>query len=700
MFLSGSRFALTGQDGASPTKSTCLLGIGWAILSVLTPFYHPYARLWLPLEAFGWLFLGGLFVAIRSRVEVAGRGARWAWKRPADPLPWFALFCALGAAIQTLAPDSVRTRPAPELARTERLAPAGVSIDPQRAPGGRERSACLRPPATCLLSGARRSALPFIASLTWSSLLEPGDPTSWALLDMAMIRQAQLEAKIWTDCSPDWVLVREIPTTLNLPTLLDIDPAAASGAIDRRVGQSSAVAPETDRGRSNESRAAGLALARSRGLGTVTDLYELTMMAGYLLRRDGRPARDVRAVRPEDARRPGRTWSSPGSSRRSATCSVWRSTPSRSRRSAAGRHFGQRRSVGHGNAGRASVRGRRLVGARGDGRLSGRDAAAGDGAAAASSVGRNAPRWRRSRIRPWWPRRRPGWSPRPAAGRSSSSAPGAGHGPLAGMLAARVGLHRRLRRDQPRRGRAPPGHPRDRNHGPLVGPVLRHRDRGIRGVRARVPRKHDPAGRHLRHARRRAPRRRDRAAGPGHPDRQRRPREPWRARRGRSSISTAVTPVKIVASGDLDEYQIAQLVASGAPIDGFGVGTELITSRDAPALAMVYKLVELDGEGKFKLSPGKKTYPMAKQVFRRRDPDGPVLRRPCHAGRRDGRRRAAARADPSIRPAGDRIAIAREHPRPLPGAARRAPGAAAAPGRSAGLSDHLQRAAEQAMPSG
>jgi nicotinate phosphoribosyltransferase len=77
--------------------------------------------------------------------------------------------------------------------------------------------------------------------------------------------------------------------------------------------------------------------------------------------------------------------------------------------------------------------------------------------------------------------------------------------------------------------------------------------------------------------------------------------------------------VKIVVSGDLDEYHIARLVSSGAPIDGFGVGTELITSRDAPALALVYKLVELDGVGKFKLSPGKKTYPMAKQIFRRRD---------------------------------------------------------------------------------
>lgn len=80
--------------------------------------------------------------------------------------------------------------------------------------------------------------------------------------------------------------------------------------------------------------------------------------------------------------------------------------------------------------------------------------------------------------------------------------------------------------------------------------------------------------------------------------------------------------VKIMVSGDLDEERIARLVDAGAPVDGFGVGTELITSRDAPAIAMVYKLVELDGQGRYKLSPSKRTYPMAKQVFRRRGADG------------------------------------------------------------------------------
>ena len=80
--------------------------------------------------------------------------------------------------------------------------------------------------------------------------------------------------------------------------------------------------------------------------------------------------------------------------------------------------------------------------------------------------------------------------------------------------------------------------------------------------------------------------------------------------------------IKIVASGDLDERKIESLVREGAPIDGFGVGTELITSRDAPALAMVYKLVEQDGQGRVKLSPGKISYPCVKQVHRVQDDRG------------------------------------------------------------------------------
>lgn len=80
---------------------------------------------------------------------------------------------------------------------------------------------------------------------------------------------------------------------------------------------------------------------------------------------------------------------------------------------------------------------------------------------------------------------------------------------------------------------------------------------------------------------------------------------------------------KIMASGDLDEFKIAAMLAAEAPIDLFGVGTELSTSRDAPALGGVYKLVEVETGGhikpKMKLSRAKATYPYCKQVWRELD---------------------------------------------------------------------------------
>ncbi|HKV46571.1 MAG TPA: nicotinate phosphoribosyltransferase [Candidatus Acidoferrales bacterium] len=78
--------------------------------------------------------------------------------------------------------------------------------------------------------------------------------------------------------------------------------------------------------------------------------------------------------------------------------------------------------------------------------------------------------------------------------------------------------------------------------------------------------------------------------------------------------------VKIFASGDLDEYRIRDLLARHAAIDAFGVGTALATPGDAPHLNMIYKLVEVERDGKIweaaKLTRAKATYPGRKQVFR------------------------------------------------------------------------------------
>ncbi len=126
--------------------------------------------------------------------------------------------------------------------------------------------------------------------------------------------------------------------------------------------------------------------------------------------------------------------------------------------------------------------------------------------------------------------------------------------------------------------------------------------------------------------------------------------------------------VKIIGSGDLNEYRIEELVEAGAPIDSFGVGTDLATSRDVPALSVVYKLVETERGGqveyKAKFSEEKVYCPGRKQVFRFTQdgkyhhdvlarseesyPDGDPLLKPLM---RNGRRVGARRTSSSIREA-------------------------------------------------
>jgi nicotinate phosphoribosyltransferase len=89
--------------------------------------------------------------------------------------------------------------------------------------------------------------------------------------------------------------------------------------------------------------------------------------------------------------------------------------------------------------------------------------------------------------------------------------------------------------------------------------------------------------------------------------------------------AAGLTEMRIFASGGLDEHRIAALVAAGAPIDAFGVGTDMSVSADAPALDIAYKLAAYAGTPRTKLSPGKRVLPGRKQVFRQ--PGGDVIAR-------------------------------------------------------------------------
>ena len=99
------------------------------------------------------------------------------------------------------------------------------------------------------------------------------------------------------------------------------------------------------------------------------------------------------------------------------------------------------------------------------------------------------------------------------------------------------------------------------------------------------------------------------------------------SRRIRAMLDGAgLEDVDIVASGELDEFVIDSLLRDGAPIAGFGVGTRIGSSADAPWTDSVYKLVEYAGEPVLKLSVGKETLPGRKQIYRYEDDAGGYAR--------------------------------------------------------------------------
>jgi nicotinate phosphoribosyltransferase len=119
--------------------------------------------------------------------------------------------------------------------------------------------------------------------------------------------------------------------------------------------------------------------------------------------------------------------------------------------------------------------------------------------------------------------------------------------------------------------------------------------------------------------------------------------------------------VRIVASGNLDEYEIERLVRRSAPIDAYGVGTRMGVSADAPYLDSVYKLVAYDERPVMKLSPGKATQPGAKQVYRTAVPKsiGPDLLASEHE-------RAPSGMEPLLAPVMEGVASTRQWSRSPP----------------------------------
>jgi 4-amino-4-deoxy-L-arabinose transferase-like glycosyltransferase len=203
-----------------------LLAVGWLTLGVLTPFYHPYARLWLPLEAFGWLFVAGLYAALAS-LQAARPLAGTAERTRLGHLPWLGVLC-VGTGALLARPGWSGKAAVPGIldpSDSLRVACRLVAHElPETLPSVHLFG---RPAAAFYLSLSGRAGVSRLGG--YDQLLRPADPADRALLDTVLLRQEGILEPALKRLDQGWVVLHSFPSRLNLPTLLDIDPASAVG---------------------------------------------------------------------------------------------------------------------------------------------------------------------------------------------------------------------------------------------------------------------------------------------------------------------------------------------------------------------------------------------------------------------------------------------------------------------------------------
>jgi 4-amino-4-deoxy-L-arabinose transferase-like glycosyltransferase len=222
-------FALTRFEAMN--RPSIVLAVGWGVLAVLTPFYHPYARLMLPIQGVAWILMGGAFAILRRGLDRSAESD----PRRVLGLPRSLLAFAAACWIVPLA-----------IAVTNGARVAPRSISELLEPSDSLRRAChsvvlafrsnsglriyARPPLTFYLAtGIRVDPQPSLERLFTPGPRESLTAFDRALLDSAMVRQeGGIRGRLGA-AGGRWELEREFPTTMNLPTWLDVDPLAADG---------------------------------------------------------------------------------------------------------------------------------------------------------------------------------------------------------------------------------------------------------------------------------------------------------------------------------------------------------------------------------------------------------------------------------------------------------------------------------------
>ncbi len=218
-----------GPWAARPVAAR-VLGGWWLSLAVMTPFYHPYARLWLPLHAASWIIFAGVIaslVPLLSRRDGAARPAVMPRR-----VPWvIGLVAAI--AIGHFCMDTPRPRPLRGLlGRSDSVRTACNDLTrvlPADVPGLRLLA---RPPVRFYLALSGRG--PLRTEPDSRSLLRSTDPASWLVVDEALLRQEGDASVARRQLMGSYEVVDEWQTELNVPSLLDVDPASARRGSEAR----------------------------------------------------------------------------------------------------------------------------------------------------------------------------------------------------------------------------------------------------------------------------------------------------------------------------------------------------------------------------------------------------------------------------------------------------------------------------------
>jgi hypothetical protein len=221
-------------------SSLRLMGVWWLVLSVTSPFYHPYARLWLPYHAVNWLLIGWVAangVSLRAALMQDPDGSEPDRRKRVLLLSGVLGSLILGGIVWVISDLHRRPQPQPDLL----------------APSNSLRQACdqilalLPDEVQAVQVLARRPVVYYLLGRKSVFLMENSDQLRkpagrgvWTIVDSAILRSEigrgseESSHNLLDRLTNHWEVVQEIPTSLALPTLLDLDPdAARSTSADR-----------------------------------------------------------------------------------------------------------------------------------------------------------------------------------------------------------------------------------------------------------------------------------------------------------------------------------------------------------------------------------------------------------------------------------------------------------------------------------